>query len=81
MMKNLTILILKLIFFILTFLKNLWQGICSCIYFALVVINLEIVLKKFLGLIDLLRAQTLYIYKITEVIIVYEDKNFMLVTF
>ena len=80
-MKNLAILSLKLIFFILTFLKNLWQGIYSYICLVLVIIDLEIVSKKLLGPTDLSGAQTLYIYKTTKAIIVCKDENLMLIAF
>ena len=37
--------------------------------------------KEFLGLTDLSEAQTLYIHKITEIIVVGKDENLMLVIF
>ena len=39
------------------------------------------VLKKFLGLTDLLRGLTFYIYKKIEVIIICENKNLILIIF
>ena len=80
-MKDLAILSSKLIFLILISLKNLWQGIYSYIYLALVVIDLEIVLRELLGQMNLSGAQTFYIHKTTVVIMVYEDKNLMLAAY
>ena len=45
------------------------------------VITLEIVLKEFLGPTNLLRAQTLCIHETIEIILVYKDKNLMLIAF
>ena len=42
---------------------------------------MKIILKEFFGPIDLSRAQTFYIYKITKIVIVYENKNLMLIAF
>lgn len=39
------------------------------------------ILREFLGLIDLSRAETLYSYKLTKVIIIYQDKTFVLTIF
>ena len=44
-------------------------------------INLEIVLRKFLGPIDLLKAQTLCIYERIKIVVVYKDKNLIFATF
>ena len=38
-------------------------------------------LKKLLSLIDLLKAQTFYIHKILEIVIIYKNKNFILIAF
>lgn len=62
-------------------LKEVNKGICSSIYFALTIIDPKIVLKKFLGLPDLIKAQTLYIYEPTKIVVVDQDKNFMLIAF
>ena len=45
------------------------------------VVNLKIVLGELLGPTDLSGAQALYIYKATKVVIVCEDKHFLLATF
>ena len=39
------------------------------------------VLKEFLGLINLSKAQIFYIYKATKVVVVCEDKHLVLVAF
>ena len=80
-MQDLAILSLKLIFFILASLKKFWQSICSCICFALIIVDLEIVLRELLGLADLSAAQTLCIHKIIEVVVIRKDKNLMLAIF
>ena len=80
-MKNLAILRPELIFLILASLRKPRQSICSGICFALVIIDLEIVLREFLGPTNLLGAQALCIHKITEVIMVHKDENPMLATF
>ena len=39
------------------------------------------ILGKFLSSLDLFRAQTLYIYNVTKVIMVYKDKNLVFAIF
>ena len=80
-MKDLAILSLKLIFFILASLQKPRQSICSCICFALAVINSKMVSGELLGPADLSRAQTLRIHEATRVVIVCEDEHFVLATF
>ena len=80
-MKDFAILSLKLIFFILTSLQELWQSICSRIYFALAIINLEMILKELLGSTGLSKAQTLYIHEATKVLMIYKDGHFVFATF
>ena len=80
-MKDLAIFSLELIFFILASLQKPWQSIYSCIYFALAVVNLKMILRKLLGPADLFGAQTLHIYKTTKTVVVYEDKYLVFATF
>ena len=80
-MKNLAIFNLKLIFFILASLEKLWQSIYNCIYFVLAIVDLEMVLTELLGPGDLFGIQTFYIYEPTKIVVIYEDKHFMLATF
>ena len=81
MIKNLAILSLKLIFLIFAFLQKLWQSICSCICFALALIDSKMVTKKLLGPTNLSGAQVLCIYKATKVVVVCKDKYFVFVAF
>ena len=80
-MQNFDILGLKNLLFFYTLLKVLKQGISSSISLAPAIINLKIVLKKFLGAIKLFKTQTLYIYKFLKVVIAGKYKNFMLKAF
>ena len=80
-MKDLVILSLKLIFFILASLQKLQQSICSCISFALAVVESKMVLGELLGPTNLSGAQTFCIYEATKVVIICEDKHFILAAF
>ena len=80
-MKDLAIFSLELIFFILASLKKFCSNIYSCICLILTIINLKIILKKLLGPGNLLKAQTLSIHKIKEIIMIYQNKNFILAAF
>lgn len=55
-MKNYNILSLKILFFTLAFLKKVIKIIWSLISFFLAIINLKIVIRDFLSLIDLKTA-------------------------
>ena len=57
------------------------QGIDSFVCFALVVINLEVVTRKYLSRADLFGAQTLYVYEPKEVIVTGEYEHLMLKAF
>ena len=52
-MKDMAIFSLELILLILAFLQKSWQSICSCIYFALAVVNSKMVSGELLGPADL----------------------------
>ena len=80
-MKDLAILSSELIFLILVSLQKPQQSICSCICFALAVVNLKMVLRELLGPADLSGAQTLRINKATKVVVVCKDKYLVLATF
>lgn len=41
------------------------------------IINLKVILREFLGLIEIARAQVLYFYKLTEVIIISKNEKFI----
>ena len=80
-MKDSAILSSELIFLILASLRKLRQSICSCICFALAVVNSKMVLGELLGPADLSRAQTLYIYEATKIVMVYKDKHLVFAIF
>ena len=80
-MKNLTIFSLKLFFFIKVFLKNVKQSNYSSFDIFLIIIDLKIVIKAFLCLINLIKAQFFYIHKLTKVFMDYENKNLKFVVF
>ena len=61
---------LKLFFLIKSSLEEARESIYSPIGFTLTIINLKIVPRELLGPFDLLNAQTFYIHKPTEVVIV-----------
>ena len=53
------------------------QGINSSVNYALIIIDSEVVIREFLGLADLSRAQTLYVHELSEVVMVGKHKDFM----
>ena len=63
-MKNLHVFGLKFFFFIKASLEETQESIGL----ALLIINLKIILEELLGLPDLTRAQSLCVYKLTEVV-------------
>lgn len=75
------ILSLELIFFILTFIKKSQQNIYSYICFVLAIVDLKVILKKFLGLAIKPEARIFYIYKVTKIIVIYKDKHFVFIIF
>ena len=62
-------------------MKNLVIFSLQLIFLILLIINLKIVLREFLGPINLFKAQNFYVYKMTKVIIIYKDKNLILAAF
>ena len=68
-------------FFCLIPLEEAKQYVCSFIGFFLTWINLKMIPKELLGSPDLRRAQTLYIYKLTKVVMVNKNKDFMFTIF
>ena len=55
------------------------HGVTIC--FILTIIDLKMVYKELLGLAKLTKAQNLYIYKLTKVIMVSKNKYFVFVVF
>ena len=80
-MKNLSILISEHFFLDLASLGEARPSISSNISFFLTIIDLEVVLKEFLALTDLMKAWVFCIYKAMKVIIVNKNKDFVLATF
>ena len=66
------------LFLFCTLLRVSRQGISSSVSLALMVIDLEVVIREFLGPADLSGAQTLRVYKPAEVVVVGEDEHLML---
>ena len=80
-MKDSVIFSLELILLILASLRKPQQSICSCICFALAVVDSKMVSGELLGPADLSGAQTLRTYEATKVVVVCEDKYLVLATF
>ena len=81
MMENLEVFISKSLFFGLTSLREVKQGISCNISLSLAIIDFKMVLKKLLSLADLTRTQILYIHELAEVIMVSKDKDFKFAVF
>ena len=77
-MKNLSVFSLKLFFLIMASVRKVKEGVCSSVCFALLIINLKVVIREFLSPMDLSGAQTLCIHELAEVIVVGEYKDFIL---
>lgn len=77
-MKNLAIFSSKSDFFDLASREKVGQSICNFIDFFLIIIDLKMVLRELLSLVDQSRAQILYIYETTKVVIVSEIEDFVL---
>lgn len=54
--------------------------ISSSICFFLILVNVKVVPEELLSPTDLLKAQTLSVYKLLEVVVIREDKNLIFVT-
>ncbi len=80
-MKNLGVLISESLFFGLASLGEARQSISHSISLSLTIIDLEVVLRELLGPTDLTRAQAFRIHKLTEVIMVSKDNDFVFAAF
>ena len=80
-MNNLSILISECFFLSLVSLREARQRISHSISFFLTIIDLKMVLREFLGLADLTRAQVFYIYKLTKIIIISKNEHLIFVAF
>ena len=79
-MKDLAILSSEFILLILAFLRKPRQSICSCICFALAIVDSKMVSGELLGPADLSGAQTLRIYEATKDVVVCKDEHLVLAT-
>ena len=77
MIKNLSIFIFERFFLSLVSLGKARYNISRSISFSLMIIDLKVVLKEFLGPTDLGRAQAFRIHELTKIIIVSNDKDFV----
>lgn len=64
----------------LTSLEKVGQSISSSIGLALMIVDLEVVMRELLGQVYLARTHILCIYELTEIVIIGKHKNFMLAT-
>ena len=80
-MEDFDVLGAKSLFFLSTLLRILRQSIGSFICFALTLINLKVIIRKFLNLADLSRTQTLCIYESTKIVVLDKNKDVMFATF
>ncbi len=80
-MKNLGVLISESFFLSLAPLREVRQGINRSISLFLTIIDSKVVSRKLLDPADLARAQILRIHKLTEVVVINEDEDLVLVAF
>ena len=74
-MKDLAILSLELIFFILASLQKSQQNICNSICLALSIIDANVITQEFLGPMYLSGVQTLCIHEAAKVVVVFKNKD------
>lgn len=75
------ILDLESLFFSLAFLEKARESISHSISFFLTILNVEIVWQELLSLLYLTRAQALHTYKLTKIIMVRKNQDFIFTTF
>lgn len=71
MIKDLGLLIFDVFFLDLAFLRELLQSVWHCIYFSMSIIYIKGILIVLFGLLYLLKAKTLGIYKLLDVIYIW----------
>lgn len=81
MIKNLSILTLKYFFFSLASLEKAKQSIHRHISLVQIIINMEVLLREFLGQADLKKAQAFHIFELIKIIIVCKDTDCILIGF
>lgn len=62
-------------------LKEIGQNVSNSNSFALAIIDSKMVSKEPLDLTDLFRTLALYVYELIKVVVVDQDKDFVLITF
>ena len=72
---------LELFFLIVAPLRKARKGVYSPICLALMVVDLKVISRKFLSLLNMTRAQALCIHEPTKVVIVDKNKNLMFAAF
>lgn len=80
-MENLRAFSLKTLFVSLTSLRKARQGISNSISLSPTIIDLKVVLRELLGLMDQAGVQVLYIHESTKVTMVNKNKNLIFATF
>lgn len=65
----------------LGFSEGSMKSVYNSISLVLTILNLEIVLREFIGLADLTKAQIFYIHELTEVVAVCKHEDFILIAF
>ena len=79
--EDFDILSIKGIFLLCALLRVWREGITSFISFALMIVDLEVIIREFLGLADLSKVLTLCVHQLAEVFMVGTYKDFMLSAF
>ena len=74
-MQDFDVLSIKGFFFFCTLLRVLRQGISNFVSLALTIVDLEVMVREFLGPTNLSRAQALCFYEPLEVVVVGEYKH------
>ena len=80
-MEDLDVLGIQGVFLFCTLLRVSRQGISSSVSFALTIIDSEVVTREFLGPADLPGAQTLRVYELTKVVVVYKAEDLVFAIF
>ena len=71
----------KVFFFILISLKTIRQCICSPICLTLTIINLKMIAKKLLCLLNLIKTYAFYVHEVAKVVVISKNKDFVLEIF
>lgn len=80
-MNNLNIFIFKHFFLSFTSLKEVKYSTSHNISIFIIIINSEVVLGEYLSLTNITRIQVFYSHKLTEIIMVTKDEDFVFTIF